>query len=129
MQSEILEAFRDVDLAALVVWVPMLPQDSAAAAAGSANLIPDQRAQHFYDGSRIAGAAVARSLGADGQVAWDTYLFYRRGARWGDAPPSPAAWMHQLGTQSWADPLRYHAGQELNRGLRAAKSEIVDRGP
>lgn len=125
MQSGILEAFPGVDITALIAWVPMLPEDSAAAAAGSANLISDRRAQHFYDGSRVAGSAVAQSLGAAGQVAWDTYVFYQRGVRWGDAPPSPAAWVHQLGTQSWADPTRYRSGEELVRALRHATSQMI----
>jgi hypothetical protein len=29
-------------------------------------------------------------------VAWDIFLLYRAGVVWGEVPPTPDFWMHQL---------------------------------
>ena len=33
----------------------------------------------------------------EGWPAWDVYLAYPPGVRWGEQPPAPAFWHHQLG--------------------------------
>jgi hypothetical protein len=72
----------------MIAWIPMLPADDRAAAdAASAAL--DAQAQ-FWDGEGKLGAEVGRSLGIDGWVAWDIYLFYPPGARWDDHLPAPS---------------------------------------
>ena len=30
------------------------------------------------------------------KLAWDVYFAFDAKAKWGDAPPTPAFWMHQL---------------------------------
>ena len=50
----------------------------------------------------MAGKAVAGSLGHDGSVAWDFYLFYPVNAEWRVLPPAPEIFFHQL-PGSWAD--------------------------
>ena len=48
--------------------------------------MPDPRAAHFWDASRIAGPWFARNIeGADGFM-WDTYLLYGRDATWNQVP-------------------------------------------
>jgi hypothetical protein len=52
-----------------------------------ADLLVDDRARHYWDGKRMLGLAVARMLGlGDGAAAWDIFLVYQPGAKWGDPP-------------------------------------------
>ncbi len=90
----------------------MVIGDSRARVEKIAATIPDLRVQHFYDVHKLAGRAVARALGSDGKIAWDTYLFFDKTSGWNDSPPLPAEWMHQLG-DPWADPAHYHGGDDL----------------
>ncbi len=84
-----------------VVWIPMLPPDSEAAAQEAARTLPS--AMHFWDGDRRLGAEMGRalgitakeSIGVDGGpgLAWDVYLAYGPG----DVDIGhPRFWMHQL---------------------------------
>lgn len=103
----------------------MLTPDSLAEADKVSALIPDRRATHFYDSQRRAARAIAASVGGAGAVAWDTYLFYRPGAVWAEAPPLPDRWMHQLGPSGWADPLRFRWAESLAGELRAAAEDLL----
>jgi hypothetical protein len=114
-------------LAALIVWIPMLPGDSDSAAVAAASQFGDQGVWQFYDSGSLAGRAVAASLGADGHVAWDVYLTYSRDAEWAShAMPEPREYVHQLG-RSWANQSRYLAGDalrdEIARMVRAAVAD------
>jgi hypothetical protein len=71
---------------------------------------------------------VARALGAQDAVAWDAYVFYAPGELWTDSPPSPFAWAHQLGPESWADPRRYFTRQALVDELARITDELVRHG-
>jgi len=88
------------DLRVHVVWVPILPDDDAQAAARAARRFVDARVTHYWDPDRALGLSLGARLGLPPRdpgrvtgVAWDVYLLYGRGARWADAP---AFWMHQL---------------------------------
>ena len=87
----------------LTVWIAMMDTDTLGAAQEAAGKFTDPRVEQFFDSSRIAGKAFAHSLGHEGEVAWDFYLFYPAGAEWGELPPMPEAYMHQL-TNTWANP-------------------------
>ena len=121
----ILQALPGAAITALIVWLPMLPEDGAAAAAEAAHVCADRRARHFYDPEKIAGKAIAAAVGGAGRVAWDVYLVYPPGARWDHDPPVPAAWRHQLGDSSWADAAHYRTGEALLAGLRAGVSAAL----
>ena len=98
MQSSVLAAIGDASLRAYIAWLPMLPDDNQAAALGASALVPDGRASHFWDERRLLPALFAGVLGLPrGWPAWDVYLAYAPGARWGAVPPPPAFWQHQLG--------------------------------
>ena len=125
MQQTVLEAYPQAALSVFVVWVPTLAADSIEAAQEVAALIGDARAVQFYDSTRRIGGAIAASVGGVGAVAWDTYLFYRPGATWAEAPPPPDRWMHQLGPSLWADPLRFRWAKSLTAELRAAADELL----
>ena len=80
----------------------MMDGDTYEAAQKAASKFKDERVKQFYDPYRLAGKAFAGSLGHDGKVAWDIYLFYPIKLTWKDRPPHPEVFMHQL-RDSWAD--------------------------
>jgi hypothetical protein len=82
-------------LRGFVVWVPMLGATEADVPVAS-RLVPDPRAQHYWDQSGRTMEVFRQPLGLQGE-AWDVYLLYGRGVRWeGEVPPAPDFWMHQL---------------------------------
>lgn len=117
IQTDILGAIDDLSLRAYVAWVPILPEDGEAQALDSAGLVPDPRAVHFWDAQKALPPLFAPLLGLpEGWPAWDVYLAYPGGATWGDAPPAPSFWHHQLGdldiaprldTETFAAALRH----------------------
>ena len=108
----------------MMVWIPMRPEDSAAAARESARLYGDHRVAHYYDADKSAGRAIARSLGGEGDVAWDTYLVYPPQSEWGDAPP-PSSWVHQLRESVWAVRARYQTGAGLVSELQGMVRHVL----
>jgi hypothetical protein len=103
----------------------MLPFDSIVTASFMALTMRAPCVRHFHDPDRQVGEAIAQRLGAPGKVAWDIYLFYPRGSEWDDRLPPPITWAHQLGTSSWADPTRYHRGDDLIAELYKAMSQLA----
>ena len=80
----------------------MMVGDTYDAASKAVSKFKDERVRQFYDPHQLAGKAFAGSLGHDGKVAWDIYLFYPDNSIWKELPPHPEAFMHQL-RDSWAD--------------------------
>ena len=80
-----------------VVWLPVLGFDGKKAAAVAAGLIPDARAAHFWDQDQRLGKVYAKVLGlSPEEFAWDVYLLFPAGARWGAEAPVPSYWVHQM---------------------------------
>ncbi len=85
-------------LTPIVVWIPMLDADELPAAVEASHRFRYLPVPQFWDGSQNLGKEVGRSVGADGWIAWDVYLFYPPGAEWTDAGlPAPAAALAQAG--------------------------------
>jgi hypothetical protein len=124
VQKAILQVDPPADIRVAIAWIRMLPFDNAIAARRMAMTMQDPRVQHFYDPNRRGGAAVAASLGAAGNMAWDVYLFYAPGPAWQEGPPSPVVWSHQLKNSTWAEPSRYHRGADLVRQLEIAMAAL-----
>ena len=94
---------KDTRLRGFVVWLPILPTDSEKYAGAQAAAFVDSRVTQQWDGERVSGALLAKTLGLKG-TAWDIYLLYAPGVRWtGEQPPAPTFWMHQLRAESRAD--------------------------
>jgi len=102
----------------------MLPNDSAEAAQRSARLIQDVRIRHFHNPKRFVGQAIAESIGASGHVAWDMYLFYSGASEWGETPPKPTDWAHQL-SDEWAGKDHFAWGGDLNKGLKEIAANLL----
>jgi len=99
VSERVLDELPDEQLAVYVVWMPVLASDDRDAALESRSLVSDPRARHFWDLDQSLGRALGRSLDLPrgGNLAWDMYLVFEPEATWGDAPPEPTFWNHQLG--------------------------------
>ena len=94
----------------------MMKSDTFEAARKAVSKFNDNRVQQFYDPQKAAGEAFARSLGHDGSIAWDFYLFYAPRSEWVDLPPRPEMFMHQL-RNGWADRNRLFEKEILTKKL------------
>jgi hypothetical protein len=68
----------------------MLDSDDRASAEEMTSTFADKPIPQFWDGEKLLGTAVGRSLGLD-LVVWDSYLFYPPEAEWTDAGIPPPA--------------------------------------
>jgi hypothetical protein len=76
----------------------MLDADELPLALTASAAFRDVAVPQFWDGGKLFGNEVARSLGAGGWTAWDIYLFYPPGVEWTDAGiPAPEAALAQAG--------------------------------
>lgn len=128
MLQSVLQKFPTANISVSIVWIQMPGfNDNETTARKIAGTLDDPRVAHFYDplASHRAGKAFAEGLIHGGGVAWDIYFFYEKGATWGDKPPTPAEWMHQLGGGRRADPDRFHPGKELVDELHKAMHKVT----
>ena len=117
---------RECDFRLYLLWLPVLENDSIAAAAQTRARFPvDDRAEHFWDDNLQVSQTYHWTLQLGERqrrhrVAWDIFLLYRAGVRWEEAPPAPDFWMHQLFLEDVpkldVDTLKY----ELEQTLRGA---------
>jgi hypothetical protein len=112
VHDQITQSFPAVDIAISMVWIEMLPNDNAEAVEKSAVLFQDERIRHFHDPNHFVGQVIAESVGTAGHIAWDMYLFYTREGSWGEKPPAPFGWAHQL-NETWVVPGHYAWGDAL----------------
>ena len=101
---------------AYIVWTPVLFGDCREAAEESLREVPDPRVTHFWDHDKALGKKFGRllELPHGKKFAWDVYLLYDARAHWGDHPPEPTDWMHQLGQDA-----RRLDGEELRKKVAA----------
>lgn len=106
----------------MIVWVPMVPGDSALEAAELVS--PEKRLiMQAWDTQRSIGEAMSNTLHLR-CPAWDVYLVYERGVKWTEAaPPRPSFWMHQLQKKSGADPALHLQPEKLRHEVRKALGE------
>jgi hypothetical protein len=99
VQEKVLAKIRSDKLRAFVVWTPRYPGDNRAKALAATKLIPDERSIHFWDGGGRLGRQYGKLLKLPGgrTFAWDVYFVLDKRASWGESPPAPTEWMHQLG--------------------------------
>ena len=124
MHENVFEKYADADISASIVWIPILKEDTFDAAIPSVKFLGDSRIQHFYDNKKTTGKTIADSVGWDGNVAWDIYLFYRPFVEWTETPPKPLCWMHQL-TDGWATKDKYRTGEDLKNELLISMEKLL----
>ncbi len=125
MHENVFVKFLREDISGSIVWIPILDDDTFDAAVTSVKLLNDDRIRHFYDGNKAVGKTIADSVGWEGNVAWDIYLFYAPGAEWTDAPPKSNYWMHQL-SDAWAKNDHYKTGNDLKNELLISMEKLLN---
>jgi len=100
IQDKVLATVHDDRLAVYVVWIPVLNyQDEATLQRNGQKesvRVPDPRAIHYIDPSGFSGKQYSPILGVPYHApAWDVYMTFAPGIRWGDAAPSPTDFMYQ----------------------------------
>ena len=101
----------------------MMSGDTHEAALKAMTKFIDGRVRHFYDPGKVAGKTFARSLGHEGSIVWDFYLFYPVQSVWADGPPQPEAFMHQL-SNGWADRSRLFEKRKLTKKLKETMQSL-----
>jgi hypothetical protein len=99
----------------------MLASDGEPSARRAAAIFDDERVAQFHDPDRHAGDAFGAL--ANGHTAWDIYMLFEAGTRWGESAPAPVDWMHQLGGGR-ADPGRARTGYALPSSLHDAMKRL-----
>jgi hypothetical protein len=94
VQRYVLEQNPGDRLAAYVVWGPMLGEETAADAKQATRHLPDRRVANFWTPTHALATVLATPLDLHDGKAWDTFLLFGPGARWGDSPPVPDYYMH-----------------------------------
>ena len=98
-------------------------KDNVDAALPSVKALGDHGINHFYDANKTVGKIIADSVGWNGNIAWDIYLFYLPHVKWADTPPNPVNWMHQL-KDEWATKSTYRTGVNLDKELTASMDNL-----
>ena len=57
----------------------------------------DSRVEHYWIDGQSIGEAFWEPIDLTTEPAWDVYLVYPRGVKWGDSVSEPDYFMHQLG--------------------------------
>ncbi len=99
VQNKVLDVVKSDKVKVYVVWTPVLSEDDGKAADNAVEAVPDDRAMHFWDDDKSLGFSLGKTvtLPRGRKLAWDVYFAFDTKAKWGDGPPKPAYWMHQLG--------------------------------
>ncbi|MCO6438603.1 MAG: hypothetical protein J5J06_16040 [Phycisphaerae bacterium] len=119
-----IDAHPDADISVIIIWIPMLPGDSEAAARRASGMFDDARVHQLWDANRRSGIAYSRDVfprwAADAAAAlppgdtlfeslksradaqsekrplWDVAMFYAKETEWGDGPRRPIHWAKQI---------------------------------
>jgi hypothetical protein len=94
VQRHVVKQIADERLAVYVVWGPMLDEENEADARQATRHLPDPRVTNFWTPTHSLAVAFEQPLGLHDAKAWDTFLLFAPGTRWGDAPPVPDYYMH-----------------------------------
>ena len=88
MQEQILQKYPETSFKVYTVWLPILRRDSRAAIPRAANLMPDERVSHFWDGGKLVGKWYKAHVLPDyrGPTVWDTFFLYSPDATWETVP-------------------------------------------
>jgi hypothetical protein len=122
----------------------MLDSDDRESAGAISITFSDKPIPQFWDGERLLGKEVSRSLGVDAtHASWDIYLFYPPDAEWTEAglPPPAKVIVQAMGVVIGAkgtlppkgDQSRSRVGARPSgcrrRATRAGQAAHIDRGP
>ena len=124
VRENVFGKYLNADISGSIVWIPILDQDNVDAAIPTAKAFSDDRVHHYFDANRDVGKTIANSVGWQGNIAWDIYLFYEPTLNWTNVPPLPTCWMHQL-KDPWSTSERYRTGADLKNELSASMEKML----
>lgn len=93
MQRYVLDGIAGDGLRVYLVWGPMLGRETAADVPDATLTMLDPRVTHFWTDAHGVAEAFQGPLGLD-ERAWDTFLVFAPGVRWGETAPAPTSFMH-----------------------------------
>jgi hypothetical protein len=79
-----------------VIWDPIYGGRFDSEAKKLSQSFSDRRVSYYRDPGSLAGNLWERVLKTQREIAWDVYLLFGVDAQWGEEPPRPDFWMHQL---------------------------------
>lgn len=120
MQRYLLDSTEDPRLKVYIVWGPMLGGETQEDAREATALVPDSRATHYWTGSHALAEALGVPAGLKEELAWDTFLLFPAGSKWGGVPPRPDSVMH-VGKRSLPAERRLN-GERLRDEVRKLRS-------
>jgi hypothetical protein len=94
VQRHVVMQIPDHRLAVYAVWGPMLGEENEADAEQATRHLPDPRVTNFWTPTHALATALEQPLGLHDVKAWDTFLLFAPGTRWGATPPAPDYYMH-----------------------------------
>jgi hypothetical protein len=98
----------------------MLNGEKRSDAVDATRFLNDDRTTHFWTDDDVLALRFRDPVGLPAEeMAWDTFLLFAPGQRWGDEPPSPAFAMHY--GKSLPEELRLHGPT-----LRQKVQELLD---
>jgi hypothetical protein len=107
--QEILNRYPEAKIDVLVLWAPLLRNDTRQTAQRAAAYLQDQRVQHYWDLWRFASRVYSEQLGLPIKDAWDLFAFYKPHLTWRSSAPTPTFWMQnrnlEIGTPYSKDEL------------------------
>lgn len=125
VQRYVFDQVDDPRLHGFLVWGPMLDKEERADAVKATRFLNDTRTTHFWTDDDVLAARFRAPVGLpEEELAWDTFLLFAPGQRWGETPPRPAFTMHV--NKSLPEELRLH-GPTLRDHVRQML-DALDRG-
>lgn len=95
VQRYVFEPIEGDGLRGYAVWGPMLGKETEADARTATRFLPDRRVSHYWTPEHVLAHSLSGPVGLpEGEAAWDTYLLFAPGVRWGEEPPKPSYVMH-----------------------------------
>lgn len=126
VQRYVFDEVEDPRLRGFLVWGPMLDKEERSDAVGATRFLNDDRTTHYWTDDDVLAVRFRDPVGLpDEEMAWDTFLLFAAGQRWGDEPPSPVFTMHY--GKSLPEEQRLH-GPTLRRKVEELLSAAA-RGP
>jgi hypothetical protein len=108
IERRLLDRLGDPSLKVYVVWVPAMGKEDRKVTQTRTSLLVDPRATHYWAEDMSLAEAFKQPLGMKSSSAWDVFLVFRPGVRWGEAAPRPDLYMHRQEKELPAD-RRFHA--------------------
>jgi len=91
--EQILAKHPDGKLQVMLLWGPLMQTDTSAVTRRSMQYIRDKRVSHYWDLWRWGYRTYMKNLNIPEFEAWDLFIFYEAGKKWGENPPDPTFWM------------------------------------